>query len=278
MYKIKKLYNFSNKRQIWRLLPTENNLLIIEERDKEKKEVYFNCINIISGKEIFSNLQLEEKYWLGIETVYDNKIYFHKFTKPDMPGHKGIIALNIATQQVIWENPDLSFLFLRDNKVYCYTTLFEGRNFKVLNSETGEVEEELGSDTKKINEIREKVMESESFEGYKFAQPFDPAIEPDPRINRIINDYKTDLVISGPVEFIKYYNILLFNFHEVLQNGKLRNNFKAVDIDSGKIIFDTILINESQAFVPDSFFVKNELIFMLVENVKLVVCLIKNNE
>ncbi len=121
-------------------------------------------------------------------------------------------------------------------------------------------------------------MESESFEGYKFTQPFDPANEPDPRINKIISEQKTNFVISGQVEFIKYDGLLLFNFYEILQNGKLRNNFKAVDIDSGNIIFDIILINESQAFVPDSFFVKNELIFMLVENVKLIVCLIKKNE
>ncbi len=79
MYKIKKLYNFSNKRQIWSLLPTENNLLIIEERDKEKKEVYFNCINIISGRRSLlqicnwkKNIGLELKQFTTIKFISTN--------------------------------------------------------------------------------------------------------------------------------------------------------------------------------------------------------------
>ena len=44
--KIKKKYSFKNKRQIWRLLPTTTDKLVIEDRDTQNKEVFFNCIDI----------------------------------------------------------------------------------------------------------------------------------------------------------------------------------------------------------------------------------------
>ena len=96
---IKRIYSFSNNRQIWRLIPTATEKLIIEERDTENKEVFFNCLEISSGVKIFSELQLEEKFWVGIEAVNNDIIYFHKFVKPDMPRHQGIIAFDIEIKK-----------------------------------------------------------------------------------------------------------------------------------------------------------------------------------
>ena len=37
--KLKKLYKHDNKKQIWRILPTTNNKVVVEERDTKTKEV-----------------------------------------------------------------------------------------------------------------------------------------------------------------------------------------------------------------------------------------------
>ena len=65
--KLKKNYTFNNYRQIWRLIPTINKL-IIEERDQDKNQVFFNCVQLETGKKIFENLQLDEKFWIGIDS------------------------------------------------------------------------------------------------------------------------------------------------------------------------------------------------------------------
>jgi hypothetical protein len=109
--KIKKLYEFTHKRQLWRILPTNTGKLLIEERDTQLKEAYFNCLEIDKGKKIFENIQLEEKFWIGIESVYRDIIFFHKYLKPDMPAHKGIIAFDINSASILWENMDYNFLF-----------------------------------------------------------------------------------------------------------------------------------------------------------------------
>jgi hypothetical protein len=112
--KIKKEYTFTNKQQIWRLLPTTTNKLLIEERDPEFKEVFFSCIDIKTGRKFFNKQMIEEKFWIGVEKVYKDLIFFHKFKKPDMPGKKGIIAFDILKKEILWKNEDLIFLFAYD--------------------------------------------------------------------------------------------------------------------------------------------------------------------
>jgi len=64
--KLKKKYKFDNGRQIWRIIPTNSGKLIIEEREPEKKQAYFHCLERESGKKLLSNFQLEDKFWVGI--------------------------------------------------------------------------------------------------------------------------------------------------------------------------------------------------------------------
>jgi len=78
---LKKKYIHNNNRQIFRLIPTDTDKIIIEERDTNEKQAYFNCLHIESGKKILKNLQLDEKFWVGIEAVYNDVIFFHKFQK-----------------------------------------------------------------------------------------------------------------------------------------------------------------------------------------------------
>ena len=98
--KLKKNYKFDNKRQIWRIIPTNSGKLVIEEREPEKKQVYFHCLTLDSGKKILSNFQLEDNFWVGIETVQDDIIFFHKFAKPDMPKHRGIFAFDLFKKRI----------------------------------------------------------------------------------------------------------------------------------------------------------------------------------
>ena len=129
MASLKKNYSFSNKREIWRLIPSESGYLVIEERDMNSKQVYFNCLKTADGEILFRNFQLEEKFWVGIEAVYKDIIFFHKFRKPDMPGHRGIYALDISSKKLIWQNDDLIFLLAKDDKVFAYQSTFEGRQY-----------------------------------------------------------------------------------------------------------------------------------------------------
>jgi hypothetical protein len=275
--KIKKEYNYTNKRQIWRLLPTQSDKLVIEERDTETKEVFYNCIEISSGVSIFKNFQLEEKYWVGIEIIYNDIIFFHKYPERDMPGHRGIIAFDTNSQKILWQNENYIFLFMWEEKIYCYQISFEGRKFYTVDINSGELLEELGDDSDSINILREKSFDLISYDGYLFPETFNTSSLKNSGLNDFMQEFRNDHVIVGEIEFVKLDGYILLNCHEPLKDGSLKNTFRAIEILSKKIIFEEKLNSQTKAFVPDSFFIKDGFLFLLIEKTKLTVCSINNS-
>ena len=261
--KIKKKYTHDNGRQIWRILPTETGKLIIEERETDNKQVYFNCLSIESGKKIFKNFKLEEKFWIGIEAVYNDVICFHKFIKPDMPQHVGIIAMDLNEQKILWENLNNSFLFIWKEKIYCYQQMFEGKKYFSLDYISGSLLEDFGDDATKINKIKKELDESNSYANYLFPISFNSNIAVAANLKEVFQKLRNEFTFSGNIEYVQKNDLLLFNFHVVNPDGNLNNQFKVLDLSSGIYIFEKTLIKETRTFVPDSFFIKDDLLFLL---------------
>ena len=271
--KIKKLYSYSSKRQIWRLLPTETDKLVIEERDTGSKEVFFACIDIKTGKKVFKNFQLEEKFWIGIEKIYKDLIFFDKFRKPDMPGHLGIITFDITGRKILWETDKYIFQSILNDELYCYQERFDTRNYFKLNYLTGDVVEDLGQNVEEINSLRTESIQANNLNDYYFTRQFNPGHEDSETVINHLNGIKTSFLISGKIEYINLPGLLLYNFHEIAPSGgEMKNIFKAVDIEAGKVIFEEELNTAVKAFIHDSFFVKNNLLFLLKDKTKFITC------
>ncbi len=259
---MKEIYVYKSKYQIWRLLISGKNRLLIEERDVENKEVYFSCIDVKNSSEIFSLKQFDEKYWIGIESIFDEKIYLHKFGKPDMPAHKGIVAFDIETQKIIWENEDYNFLFVNEEGIYTYVQKFETRKYFLLNHLTGEVLEELNLDPVQINNMKNETLSPEKFKDYIFPEPYSEE-ELNDEENQVISEIIKGDEITGTVELAKYNDLLLFNYYYKNKSGLLNNKFFAVNSVEKKIVHENILLENANAFVPDSFFIKENYLFVL---------------
>ena len=203
-------------------------------------------------------------------------IFFHKFVKPDLPQHNGIIAYDINNKRTIWEDKNRTFLFVKDEKIYAFLQRFEDREFVTLKYLTGEVIDELGSDSDAVNLFREDAINSEDFSSYCFPVLFDSNLLGKHRKNEILSKLSEEHVITGGIEYVLMDDLLLFNFHEVNPDNTLKNIFRAVDILSGKNILEVKLNSRTNAFAPDSFFVKDDLLFLLIEKIKLEVYKIIN--
>ncbi|GIK60101.1 MAG: DUF4905 domain-containing protein [Ignavibacteriota bacterium] len=269
--KLKKKYRFDNKRQIWRIIPTNSGKLIIEERESEQKQVYFHCIELTSGKKILQDFQLDDKFWVGIESVKDDYIYFHKFAKPDMPKHKGIFAFDIKTKKIFWENSNLTFQFMFRDKMYAYVEEFGGKKFFALNLQDGTVEDELGDNPLLINELRDQSIADNIPAGYLFPEVFSSDSLIENNTFDLISSLKTDFMISGQIEYLLKNGLLMMSFHTVNEKGKLNNIFKAVDLSGRKYILEEVLNKDTSLFFTDSFFVKDDFLFLLFGKTRLEV-------
>lgn len=262
--KIAKLYSYKSPGQIWRILISDCDKLILETRDTKTKEVFYHCFNLKSGDKYFSDLQLEEKFWLGIEAVYKEIIYFHKFPKPDMPLHKQIIAYDIALEKILWTNTDLSFLFIHKDLVYGFQQGFEERFFYALDYLNGEIIKDFGNDFKTINMVRKQAEGEKDWSGYIYPKVF-ANDENDTRISDAINSRTKNLAIEGEVEYNLYQNLLLFNYHSKIFEGSFVNKFSAVDLNLGKTILTEVLNANAAVLFTDSFFVYKKFLFLLRE-------------
>jgi len=273
--KLKKLYKHDNKKQIWRIIPSSNKKLIVEERDIQTKEVYFNCLDINSGKKYFVNLQLDEKNWIGIESIHNDMIFFHTYGKPDMPAHKSIIAFDILTQSVIWQNNNYVFSFIYDNKVYCYQQRFEGRQFYALDYITGEVVQEFGDDFISINSLRDKSQEEFNNQNYFFPEHFQRSNPEENVLNNFLKKFLEENIIKGEFNYLLAGDLLFYNYHTVNKVNMLDNIFTAVDLKKNKIILKETLDKNLINLMPESFFVKDNLLFLIIDKTKLIVYQIK---
>ncbi|MCF8243111.1 MAG: DUF4905 domain-containing protein [Melioribacteraceae bacterium] len=267
-------FHFTSGDQVWRILISDDDHLVIETRDTEKKTASFHAVDLHSTEYQFKNYQLSETYWVGIEKIYKGIIYFHKFTKPDMPGHKHIIAFDMKSQKILWETDKFSFYFIHDDKVYTYVQKFEGQHFYALDYKTGELIDDLGEDFQLANELRDK--SGEDFSNYIFANQLHPEAEKYNADEKILLDKTKDYSLSGNIDYCKMNNLLLFNFHFRNSGKSFSNKFIIIDNGSGNEIYNDLLNEEVEMYVPDSFFCYKNYVTMIKEKKEIIV--LKINE
>lgn len=269
--KLKKIISYSNKKQIWRLLISDTNKLLVEERDTEKKEAYFNLIDIASGKTLWKGFQLDEKFWIGVEAIYKEVIVFHKYGKPDMPSHKEIMVYNLADHSFIWKTDEYEFLFIHDDKIFCRIKGFEKHKFVTLDYLTGNLIDDFGDDFIKVNEFKYSSDTEDKFAGYLYAEDLTITDGLTDKSKEIINSRIANFEVAGKTEVLKTDGLLMFNFHHNNKTNTLTNRFYAYDEIKEKEIMDEVLMSSTNAVVPDSFFVKDNFLFILKEKTSLLI-------
>jgi Domain of unknown function (DUF4905) len=274
--KLKKMLTHKDQRQIWRMLISDSDKLILETRDASTKEVFYHCISLTGFEGIFYNFQLEEKCWLGIETIYNEVALFHKFPKPDLPGHKEIIALDLVSQKVLWINKELSYLFVANDKVYGFQQGFEERYFTSLDYKTGEKLEDLGTDYLLVNDLRSKSENEKDQNVYLFPRIFSPENEV-AEVKNAIETQTKGLNLTGESHYLLYDDLLLFNFHVKEPEGLLTNNFVIVDLPGNSTLISEVLNYKARALYADSFFIYKELLFVLREKNEVIVYQLEKN-
>lgn len=260
--KLQKLYSYNNEKQIWRIIPTVSNKIVVEERTTDK-QVFFSCFHMNNGQKIFCDFQLDEKYWIGIEAIHNDIIFFHKYEKPDMPAHKGIIAVDINSQQELWRNEDYYFSFIGEEKIFCIRQLFESREYFAVNLLSGELVDEPQI-VRHIIEEKKLLTENElNYDSYKFPQKWFPNESVSLINDEKLNDLLSDESVVGNIEFITFNESLLISYNVLGKNNLFTNNFKMIDLTTGEINYTTTLADNWKTMLSDSFFIKDNYLLLL---------------
>lgn len=268
MSKVRKLFSINQGRNIWRILLTDLGQIVLEERDVQKKEVFFSCIDRISGDFYWKDKKfLDELFWIGIEGTISKYLILHQFEKPDMPNHKKIITVDLNTGEIIWINDELTFYDLDEQYIYGYKTKFNDREFLQLSIDTGEIKNNLGNELEAqtiLNSIKER-----DYSRYSFSQTIgDPSTQGYQKsiINRIIGDN----IYFNFCEYIDANDHLIFSYYDRIQPGSLVNRLVVYDKSEEKILLTETLNNSTPAPVPDSFFMFDNVLYFIKNKTELV--------
>ncbi len=111
-------WTYTTDFMLWRIIASGTGELLGEERDVAKKEVRFFCLNQQTGKVIWKTDGLHDRWWVGMEGVHKDVMLLHGFASPDLPGNKGVSAVDIATGNRLWKHDELMFLRATGTSVF----------------------------------------------------------------------------------------------------------------------------------------------------------------
>jgi hypothetical protein len=264
---LKPAWEFDASAFIWRIFFTSANRVVGESRNESAKSTSFFCVDAHSGQPLWKDVKLDEPWWIGIETVYDNWVILHGFVRPDMPEHRGISVMKIESGKVIWKNDELAFWFIEHEKLYAQKYLFEKRIGYELDINTGEVLGEYIDNLEVLEDKRKNVLQDKINErrDLLFTEIYN-SNRTDPLINDVIRRITDERALSEWIEYFVNKDILLLSYYQVEQKDgpRLLDNILTVyDLKSEKTLFNEIIGKELQVPSHDTFIIKDDFVYFI---------------
>ena len=138
-----------------------------------------------------------------------------------------------------------------------------GEKYFALDLYTGKIETPEGVPTDEV--LEKSLLAQKDYSNYLFPEIFEAENEKFDKLHSLLFKEIGEKNVSGKIEFVEVNNTLLANYHYVNSKDKVTNKFFAVEKQKEKVIFNEVLNKSTEAYVPDSFFVHKNLLFLLKE-------------
>ncbi len=255
-------WSFAPGGVIWRLLVSDDRVIVGEARSQEEKRVEFFGVDESSGTLLWRSASPHDPWWAGLEGLHRGVVLLHGFAKPDMPEHLGIWACDARTGRPLWESSDLTYWFAAEGRVYGLRTGFDRRTGVALDLRSGQVVEEYGESLDAVYALRQRFLGDESPADVRFPTPLEDAGLPTSTMQRI-GQLAPHESLVGDIEVIQAERTIVFSYHRRIgaaheAEPKLENRLVILAVPSGKVLFEDVIQRHARAAVPDSFFVKGE--------------------
>jgi outer membrane protein assembly factor BamB len=248
---------------VWRLVPTDAGMFVGEDRNIQKKQVSFFCINRMTGEALWKGISFDERWWIGIEAVHSDRVFLHGFSKPDMPGHKKILALDLFTGHVVWSNDDMQFIFATEDSVFASKDTINGRMSFELNLRTGSVLRPLENEHEVLNHAKMR-MHIPANDEPEFPVPMGESSAMDEPAITLVHRHCGGDDVVGPVEVVDKNDILLLSYHKKSDmDGRLMHRLKVINRNTGELLFAETLDQNLPNTVPDSFFLQGKMLYFV---------------
>ena len=149
------MWQFTVAGSIWRIVTDGVQHLIGEERDVQHRRASFFCLECRTGKVRWSGRRFGEDWWIGIEASAGGILYLHGFATPELPGHRGITAVDVRTGEVLWADEQMVFLEASQDRLHAGRGGVTGNQISEVDPRSGKVRKTFVGDDGLLLSIRD---------------------------------------------------------------------------------------------------------------------------
>ncbi len=110
----------------------------IETRDPGERIALFSVMNYATGTTVSRNLDVDNPWWWGVDKLHGDRLYLFGYPTGNVPGRKGILAIDLLTEKTAWYYPHLALEAICDEGVWVYDTSFLPKKSWLVSHQTGE--------------------------------------------------------------------------------------------------------------------------------------------
>jgi len=267
-HRIQPAWSYSVKGAIWQVRPANGGVLVGEERRIEEKKAIFFCLDRENGQELWQKSSPGDSWWIGIEAVHKDTILFHGFATPNLPQHRGIIAVDVLTGKKLWEDPQLEFTGAGNDSVIGWREMLAGQTFVELDGRSGMLRRNL--DAADIRRLKQQWLPPTEANEVKFPLPLEQLAADDPGLVAAVKEHYDAGTLAGPVEAVEQKGLIIFDYHDQSGQGTsedplFSNVVKVVERATGALVYSDTVSTGAHAVVPELFFLQHDMLYYIKE-------------
>jgi hypothetical protein len=232
---------------IWRIEIDElSETVFLEVRNNEEKKVYFAGISLLSGEVLFKDITTPERWLTGIEAAYDGVLLLHFYQTDAGPTHKGLMAIDAGSTEVLWSNYIYTFDHLSVKGPVVYDAKIHPRKFFLADVKTG---------------ATTRIYQPSVYAELKNSVLLPAHISADELPVKLFSIHP----FGNRVHYLEYNNFRIVSLH-ALKGGALNHWLYIFDVGDPanfREVYEDLLNADIQKLQPEAFiFHKNHLIYI----------------
>lgn len=177
-----------------------------EERNIDSKTASFFCVDT-SGT-LWRGKNFGEQWWTGIETIHNGVLFLYGFATPDLPGRKGITAVDCATGDLLWKNGELTLIAAAGDRIYSSRDTLDGPVVAEIDHRTGALVQEVG---RGANALQQLPRAADGLERVEYPQVL--SVEDVSPLAALVRRFSATAATGCPVEYGEQGPYLVIVYH-----------------------------------------------------------------
>jgi hypothetical protein len=251
---LKLRWQYTPGAMIWRVHPAVQGRILGEERDLERKQVFFFALDMATGAVLWHKPVVGNPWWVSMNRVVGDLLFLHGFATPDMPVQRGVTIVAAGTGERLWSRAEWSIERLVERSLIVREDRREGSVLLVVDPYTGSVLNEPAGHE------RPPQPSEDSFADVEFPAMLPCTSVQEHRSGRFIAQQWSVDQLAGPIELLEHPAVVMMAAHERKEEGghaAFVHHLRVVKRNTGTVIYRDILAASTTGFGMDAFFVQD---------------------